>query len=1205
MELQEINMNNRDNQQQPQAEQRTNTTRSPPARSAFSEQQQRTTNAGLPRRRIKWTHEMNVSVMKAYYMSTRNESLTGYRQQMHNIFLMEYPELNHLTQQNLADRRSAIIRNNLIPPTILQEIQQSIIPEQPNDQPTHTQQKQQPTSETPDQPERDTQQTNIMSTHPNSTIINPNQEQEEIIPIIQSLFNEAKINYSEISPENRPFIGKRKPCKKMKYITHLVNTMILPTETTRNINYNQLITIMYCSAYTITQATDRHKRKNMTQDTNNTRTEITRLNRSSRTVTNSLPEQPRKPKWQVRLQQKIDQLRKDLGLITSHINNTTGKRSKNKINAVRHKHRIHTQYDPPNVTLEQIRDTIKQKLTKYTQRLRRYTKSHDRKTQNILFQTNEKQFYNSIAKPITTTTNQTPHTNMDDIEKFWRAIWSNGVHHDHSSTWINTVRDHASQNPEMQTTPITITTFENAIRKLHNWKQPGVDKIHNYYYKYLTTLHSHMLNIFNNMITNPQQITQEMCAGITYLKPKVEQPTTASQYRPITCLNTIYKIFTSCIAAKISEYCENNNIIAEEQKGCRQNTKGCKDQLIIDSVITNQAIRNRKNLYTAFIDYQKAFDSIPHSWLIEILRIYKIDNKLIDCIRCMMEHWQTTLHIRQGNVNTTSKPISITRGIYQGDSLSPLLFCLGLNPLSLLLVKSQYGYKLNSRDQHKISHCFYMDDLKLYASTKQNLKNMLKIVEIFSNDIKMQFGIDKCRTQNMSKGKYTQSHDFVTADGSHITPLESGEYYKYLGIKQHTTIDHTAEKRKTENNFISRVHKIGKSSLNGRNVIKAINTYAIPLLTYTFGILNWSNTDLINLDRKIRTTLSKTRHHHPKSSVERINIPRKQGGRGLLNIQSLHDKQIENLRQYFNRTANTSPLYRAVVNSDDNLTPLNLKNAPTTEVIRTNSLMEKWKSKPLHGKYPNLIHQEHIDIEKTNNWLLYSNMFSETEGFIIAIQDGVIPTKSYRKYIMHDSTITDDTCRRCGSNSETIPHILNSCPTLASTHYKQRHDNMGKIIHINILKQLNMNEETTHYYKYQPKPIIENQRYVIYWDRSILINNTTDTTMPNRPDMIIIDKNNKTANIIDFAVPYDTNIQETIVTKKSKYRQLSEYMRTSQELRKIEVIPIIVSSLGTIPRETTISMRKLNLHENLLTEIQKSVLIKATNIMRETLGEWM
>jgi hypothetical protein len=103
--------------------------------------------------------------------------------------------------------------------------------------------------------------------------------------------------------------------------------------------------------------------------------------------------------------------------------------------------------------------------------------------------------------------------------------------------------------------------------------------------------------------------------GITYLLPKSRGYEDLSKYRPITCLCTIYKIYTACIAEKIYKHLETNKLLAEEQKGCIKNSQGCKEQLIIDLVVLEQVHIYNHNLYTAYIDYHKVFDSVPPSRL--------------------------------------------------------------------------------------------------------------------------------------------------------------------------------------------------------------------------------------------------------------------------------------------------------------------------------------------------------------------------------------------------------------------------------------------------------------------------------------------------------------------------------------------------------------------------------------------------------------
>jgi hypothetical protein len=105
-----------------------------------------------------------------------------------------------------------------------------------------------------------------------------------------------------------------------------------------------------------------------------------------------------------------------------------------------------------------------------------------------------------------------------------------------------------------------------------------------------------------------------------------------------------------------------------------------------------------------------------------------------------MTFWRTTLNLSINNTKLKSEPIQIKRGIYQGDSLSPLWFCLAINPLTNLLNSTGYGVniRLNNTTLSKLN--------QLYASKKNHILSLLTITENFSNDIGMSFGIDKCKT---------------------------------------------------------------------------------------------------------------------------------------------------------------------------------------------------------------------------------------------------------------------------------------------------------------------------------------------------------------------------------------------------------------------------------------------------------------------------
>ena len=127
------------------------------------------------------------------------------------------------------------------------------------------------------------------------------------------------------------------------------------------------------------------------------------------------------------------------------------------------------------------------------------------------------------------------------------------------------------------------------------------------------------------------------------------------------------------------------------QRSIGGGSRGSKHQLLIDQSAEDARSR-RTNLAISWIDYKKAYDSVPHSWILECLRLYKIDPRLVTFIKQSMSHWRTTLSANSKSI----ADVTIKCGIYQGDALPPLLFCIALNPLSALLVKSTYGYRFKS-----------------------------------------------------------------------------------------------------------------------------------------------------------------------------------------------------------------------------------------------------------------------------------------------------------------------------------------------------------------------------------------------------------------------------------------------------------------------------------------------------------------------------
>ena len=193
----------------------------------------------------------------------------------------------------------------------------------------------------------------------------------------------------------------------------------------------------------------------------------------------------------------------------------------------------------------------------------------------------------------------------------------------------------------------------------------------------------------------------------------------------------------------MQKYMDNGNLLPKEQKGCSGGTKGCKDQLLISKAILRECKSRKKSLSMAWIDYQKAFDRVPHSWIIKSLELIGINNKVIAFTKKAMTYWRTRMCLHAENELIETEDVKIQCGIFKEDSLSPSLFCICLNPLTQQLNSLNTGYEEHIT-KTKISHLLYVDDLKLIGKSEEELRKQIQTVKTFSDDIHMDFGLQKC-----------------------------------------------------------------------------------------------------------------------------------------------------------------------------------------------------------------------------------------------------------------------------------------------------------------------------------------------------------------------------------------------------------------------------------------------------------------------------
>ena len=146
------------------------------------------------------------------------------------------------------------------------------------------------------------------------------------------------------------------------------------------------------------------------------------------------------------------------------------------------------------------------------------------------------------------------------------------------------------------------------------------------------------------------------------------------------------------------------------------------------------------------------------------------------------------------------------------------------------------------------------------------------------------------------KGKQVNNLQPLEMNGIVIQPIEEGDTYKYLRQDENINFDGPFNKERVTKECFTRVRKIWTSKLSAYNKVIVNNSFALPILVPTFGILDWSIQDIKDLDIKTRKQLAMSGNVHPNSDIDLLYIQRNQGGRGLQQIQRVFESPIISIR---------------------------------------------------------------------------------------------------------------------------------------------------------------------------------------------------------------------------------------------------------------------------------------------------------------------
>lgn len=565
-----------------------------------------------------------------------------------------------------------------------------------------------------------------------------------------------------------------------------------------------------------------------------------------------------------------------------------------------------------------------------------------------------------------------------------------------------------------------------------------------------------------------------------------------------------------------------------------------------------------------------------------------------------MKSWKTKIEVRidrgeKKNQIERSESIKILNGIFQGDGLCPLLFCLCINIISWYQY-SMEGVKINKKT--KLTHLLFIDDNKQFSLTKNLQDEVVKTEEAFRS-ILLNYNGDKSAFVKIEKGKFKEGEDIKVGNGQIIPCLKKDQVYKYLGVYENIKVDENKTWEKNIFNYMQRAWLIWNSAASGYYKIRAMNLFANPKIMYIEWMMD-INIELIRkADKEVRRILRERGAMAPGSCKALLYLERKRGGRGLVSIEALNtqcrikialylmnneDKQIKEVLKIEKGRRKKNLIEEAVERAEEEL-ELKIKEKEgkwgieveekgqrilVSEQKKIGKLIkEKQQMKYLRElqekRMAGVFYNDFINIENWNKgswrWLeKWKDISVTTERKYYEIFEQLVPTKYRRKEILGEKI--EDRCRLCKKKKETVRHILSNCDQLASNLYLVRHNNCLKVLYWWVLHKYKLEERVREWNDIkQPEVRRENERVIVYWNAKV---QSIEYTDHNKPDMLIIDKKKKEVIITEMSCPWDKNINRKTEEKNNKYQVIRQELREQYQGYKIKQANIVIGALGTI-----------------------------------------
>lgn len=689
--------------------------------------------------------------------------------------------------------------------------------------------------------------------------------------------------------------------------------------------------------------------------------------------------------------------------------------------------------------------------------------------------------------------------------------------------------------------PITIEEIKNRIMKIKNRSAAGIDGIKKCHLMQTGTVE--LLTILFNILLVEGFFPTSWKINRTTLIPKPDKDLNEiKNWRPITVGSLLSRTFSAVLDSKLRKFV----LQIDQQKGF-SNEDGCR----FNTVLLKEIINRMKNIdggIITMIDITKAFDTIPHSMISIGLQRKRVPVYIANYIKKMYHGCKTSIKA----ADNRNIEVELKRGVKQGDPLSPLLFNLAIEPIIEHLSKETTGISLNN---DSVAVLAFADDVVLVAKDATEAQKQINYLNDYLTNIGMSISVSKCATFRIvhkNKTWYIKDPAIHIKDAL-IKNVEPDQALLYLGTKIYPWSN--LKKGNEVPTIVKIIKNVRRLYLKPYQKIGLIQTFILPHFIYSLTINAPSKGTLKMLDSEIRQHIKEILRLPISTTNGFFYTPKKDGGLGFIKFQNL--VPLAAIKNSIKMQQSKDPVIRTIVDGDNmkervasycselkiNM-PESVKEIDKIKSLLKNRETSSWEELQLQGQGV----KEYRGDKIGNKWLMDPTLLKSSR-FLDAIR---LRTNTFGTRVVLSKTKPNAiiTCRKCSLQAETLGHILGICTYTKPARIK-RHNDIRDYLANKISKTKTVFIEPT---------VNENGEL-------------------KKPDLVI--KNKEKIQVIDVTIRYeDKNYLKIAAEEKiEKYKTTAELLQNTMKAKTSEVLPVVIGSRGTIPKDTKLNLKKLGFNQ--------------------------